>query len=97
MCIRDRYNVVYQHFLAVGQEAGFFEKFIYGFLAVLPKIIVSYVVGPVSYTHLGVGVSSECDGADAHRYGKDASAGRHSEGIPAWFRQPGMDLSLIHI
>ena len=57
MCIRDRvialipallfgmYNVGYQHFLAVGQEAGFFEKFIYGFLAVLPKIIVSYVVG----------------------------------------------------
>lgn len=39
------YNVGYQHFLAVGQEAGFFEKFIYGFLAVLPKIIVSYVVG----------------------------------------------------
>ena len=41
----DMYNVGYQHFLAVGQEAGFFEKFIYGFLAVLPKIIVSYVVG----------------------------------------------------
>lgn len=39
------YNVGYQHFLAVGQEAGFFEMFIYGFLAVLPKIIVSYVVG----------------------------------------------------
>lgn len=39
------YNVGYQHFLAVGQEAGLFEKFIYGFLAVLPKIIVSYVVG----------------------------------------------------
>lgn len=39
------YNVGYQHFLAVGQEAEFFEKFIYGFLAVLPKIIVSYVVG----------------------------------------------------
>lgn len=39
------YNVGYQHFLAIGQEAGFFEMFIYGFLAVLPKIIVSYVVG----------------------------------------------------
>ena len=39
------YNVGYQHFLAVGQEAGFIETFIYGFLAVLPKIIVSYVVG----------------------------------------------------
>lgn len=39
------FNVGYQHFLAIGQEVGFFEKFIYGFLAVLPKIIVSYVVG----------------------------------------------------
>jgi Na+-transporting NADH:ubiquinone oxidoreductase subunit B len=39
------YNVGYQHYLAIGQEAGFFELFIYGFLAVLPKIIVSYVVG----------------------------------------------------
>ena len=39
------YNVGYQHFLAVGQEAGFFDKFIYGFLAVLPKIVVSYIVG----------------------------------------------------
>ncbi len=39
------YNVGYQHYLAIGGEAGFFEKFIYGFLAVLPKIIVSYVVG----------------------------------------------------
>ena len=39
------YNVGYQHFLAIGQEAGFFDKFIYGFLAVLPKIIVSYIVG----------------------------------------------------
>ncbi len=39
------FNVGYQHFLAIGQEAGFFEKFLYGFLAVLPKIVVSYVVG----------------------------------------------------
>ena len=40
------YNVGYQHFNAVGMpDAGFFEMFIYGFLAVLPKIIVSYVVG----------------------------------------------------
>ena len=38
-----------------------------------------------------MGVSSECDGTDAYRYGQDASAGRHSKGIPAWFRQPGMD------
>ena len=27
----------------------------------------------------------------AHRYGKDASAGRHSEGVLVWFRHPGMD------
>ena len=41
------YNVGYQHYRATGllAEAGFFELFIYGFLAVLPKIIVSYVVG----------------------------------------------------
>ncbi len=40
------YNVGYQHYNAVGMpDAGFFEMFIYGFLAVLPKIIVSYVVG----------------------------------------------------
>ena len=39
------YNVGYQHYNAVGMSAGFMEMFIYGFLAVLPKIIVSYVVG----------------------------------------------------
>ena len=39
------FNVGYQHFLATGVDAGFWEKFLYGFLAVLPKIIVSYVVG----------------------------------------------------
>ena len=39
------YNVGYQHFLATGVEGSFIEKFVYGFLAVLPKIIVSYVVG----------------------------------------------------
>jgi len=39
------YNVGYQHNLAVGSDPGFWMTFIYGFLAVLPKIIVSYVVG----------------------------------------------------
>ncbi|MDD6210974.1 MAG: NADH:ubiquinone reductase (Na(+)-transporting) subunit B [Bacteroidales bacterium] len=39
------YNVGYQHFLAIGQQAGFWTMFFYGFLAVLPKIIVSYAVG----------------------------------------------------
>ena len=41
----DSYNVGYQHFQATGAEGGFWQMFIYGFLAVLPKIIVSYVVG----------------------------------------------------
>ena len=39
------YNVGYQHNLAVGKDPGFWMTFIFGFLAVLPKIIVSYVVG----------------------------------------------------
>ncbi|WP_300811992.1 NADH:ubiquinone reductase (Na(+)-transporting) subunit B [uncultured Bacteroides sp.] len=39
------YNVGYQHFRATGVEGSFIELFGYGFLAVLPKIIVSYVVG----------------------------------------------------
>lgn len=41
------YNVGYQHFKLDGilEEANFAELFGYGFLAVLPKIIVSYVVG----------------------------------------------------
>lgn len=40
------YNVGYQHFLAIGTpDAGFWSMFIYGLLAILPKIVVSYVVG----------------------------------------------------
>ncbi len=39
------FNVGYQHFKFVNVDANFWEMFIYGFLAVLPKIIVSYVVG----------------------------------------------------
>lgn len=39
------YNVGYQHNLAVGSDPGFWMTFIFGFLAVLPKIIVSYIVG----------------------------------------------------
>ncbi len=39
------YNVGYQHYRAAGIEGTFAELFAYGFLAVLPKIIVSYVVG----------------------------------------------------
>ena len=41
------YNVGYQHYLAIGQlaETGFWTVFAYGLLAVLPKIVVSYLVG----------------------------------------------------
>lgn len=41
------YNVGYQHYLAIGQlaETGFWTIFAYGLLAVLPKIVVSYLVG----------------------------------------------------
>lgn len=45
------YNVGYQHFTHVASftqtplTAGFWEMFLYGLLAVLPKIVVAYVVG----------------------------------------------------
>ena len=39
------YNVGYQHYQATQTAGSFIEMFGYGFLAVLPKIIVSYVVG----------------------------------------------------
>ena len=41
------YNIGYQNYLAAGTLAGasFFEIFAYGFLAVLPKVLVSYIVG----------------------------------------------------
>ena len=41
------YNVGYQNTLAAGALAttGFWEMFFFGFLAVLPKILVSYIVG----------------------------------------------------
>ena len=39
------YNVGFQHYSHAGIEGSFIEMFGYGFLAVLPKIIVSYVVG----------------------------------------------------
>ena len=41
------YNVGYQNYKAAGAlaDASFFSMFIYGALQVLPKIIVSYVVG----------------------------------------------------
>ena len=39
------YNVGYQNYQAAGVDASFLEMFGFGFLAVLPKIIVSYIVG----------------------------------------------------
>ena len=39
------YNVGYQHYLALGQTPELVDSCIYGLLAVLPKVVVSYVVG----------------------------------------------------
>lgn len=39
------YNIGYQNYAAAGAEGTLWEMFLYGFLVMLPKIIVSYVVG----------------------------------------------------
>ena len=39
------WNVGYQHYLAIGESAGFWATFWYGFLKVLPLYLVSYIVG----------------------------------------------------
>ncbi|MBO5977645.1 MAG: RnfABCDGE type electron transport complex subunit D, partial [Bacteroidales bacterium] len=39
------FNTGYQHYLAIGVDAGFFQTFFWGCLAVLPYVIVSYLVG----------------------------------------------------
>ena len=39
------YNTGYQHFLSLGQEASLWDCFWFGFLKVLPMIVVSYLVG----------------------------------------------------
>lgn len=41
------YNIGYQNYAAAGKlaEAGFMDMFLFGFLALLPKILVSYIVG----------------------------------------------------
>lgn len=39
------YNIGYQHYAATGLEGSLGEMFLYGFLALLPKIVVSYAVG----------------------------------------------------
>jgi Na+-transporting NADH:ubiquinone oxidoreductase subunit B len=40
------YNIGYQHYLAIGESStGWFTMFLYGLLALLPVIVVSYAVG----------------------------------------------------
>lgn len=39
------YNIGFQHFKAIGVEATFGEMFLFGLLAMLPVIVVSYAVG----------------------------------------------------
>lgn len=39
------YNVGYQHYLAIGEIPVLWNCFLFGLLAILPKIIVSYAVG----------------------------------------------------
>lgn len=39
------YNAGYQHYLSIGENPGFWMTFLYGLLAVLPLILVSYIVG----------------------------------------------------
>ena len=39
------WNTGFQHFRSLGETVGFWDQFLYGFLKVLPIIIVSYVVG----------------------------------------------------
>lgn len=39
------YNVGYQNYLAAGTDGTFIEMFVFGALCVLPKILVSYIVG----------------------------------------------------
>jgi Na+-transporting NADH:ubiquinone oxidoreductase subunit B len=39
------WNVGYHHFMATGQEGTFWEMFVYGFIKVIPIVIVSYVTG----------------------------------------------------
>jgi Na+-transporting NADH:ubiquinone oxidoreductase subunit B len=39
------WNVGFHHFKSLGEAAGFWDQFWYGFLKVLPLIVVSYVVG----------------------------------------------------
>jgi len=39
------YNLGYQHYTAIGEAPIFWQCFVFGLLAILPKIIISYAVG----------------------------------------------------
>lgn len=39
------WNIGYQHFIAIGEDAGFWQMAGFGLLKLLPTVIVSYVVG----------------------------------------------------
>ena len=39
------YNTGYQHYLSIGETAGFWMTFLFGFLSVFPIVAVSYIVG----------------------------------------------------
>lgn len=39
------WNVGFQHYKSLGETVGFWDQFFYGFLKVLPLIVVSYAVG----------------------------------------------------
>lgn len=39
------WNVGFHHFKSLGEVVGFWDQFLYGFLKILPLIVVSYVVG----------------------------------------------------
>ncbi len=39
------WNVGYQHFLSVGNDAGFWQEFLFGFIKVIPIVLVSYIAG----------------------------------------------------
>ena len=39
------YNAGYQHYLSIGESPGFWTTFVFGLLAVLPIVAVSYIVG----------------------------------------------------
>ncbi len=39
------YNVGLQHYMAIGQGVSWFTQFLYGLIAMLPQIVISYAVG----------------------------------------------------